>query len=103
MEPDTFSNTELSKSLFWTTEGHGQTAIQRTFRTTFRKSAPARETIRIRGQEFHDSADHSHRKGNRRPQITAEQKDEIEDQFIQNRRISLPYAALKTGVSRGTL
>ena len=103
MAPHGFSKAEKAQCVIWSIEGYGDTAVQRRFRTKYKKSAPSRDSIRRWVTQYRSGGDHSHGGGNGRPQITDEQKAAIRQVLENNARVSLRDAERQTGVSKSTI
>ena len=103
MAPHGFSNAEKAQCVIWSIEGYGDTAVQRRFRTKYRKSAPSRDSIWHWVTQYRSGSDHSHGRGNGRPQITYEQKAAIRQVLENNATVSLRDAERQTGVSKSTI
>ena len=98
-----FSDKEKAQCVLWYAEGYRETAIQRKFRTKYRKSPPSRGAIRQWRFDYHNRGTHAHRGGNGRPQISAEQKATIKQMFNSNPRLSLRYVESQIGVPKSTI
>lgn len=98
-----FNDPEKAQFVLWKVEEHGWTAIQRKFRTKYRKSAPSLSTIRRWCEKYQEKEGHSHTGGNGRPQISVKKKDTIRTLFNENPTISLRNSAAQIGLHRTTI
>ena len=85
------------------TEGYGATAFQRLFRDEYCRRSPARSTIRLCRIDYQQRGTPTHKGGNRRPQISAQTRNEIRQIFIDDLRISLRTGAMGTSVARAII
>lgn len=88
-----FSDPEKAQCVIWSLAGHGDTAVQRMFRTKYEKMAPSRPSIVRWVREYRNRGSHAHRGGNGRPAITSNQKAAIRNMFEDNPQISLRFVA----------
>jgi hypothetical protein len=103
MPNTSFSNSEKAQCVIWYAEGYRETAIQRKFRTKYRKTPPSRGAIRLWRQDYQQRGTHAHRGGNGRPQLSEEKKATIKSMFSDNPRLSLRQAESQIQVPKSTL
>lgn len=86
---------EKAQCVLWFARGHAFKAIQRSFRTKYRKAAPARSSIRRWNQEYQIKGNQFHMSGKGRPQINEENKHGITTIFYEETTPSLRNAAFR--------
>ena len=98
-----YTDAERAQCVIWISEGYGATEVQRLFQNAYDRHPPARSTIRQWREDYQTRGSHAHRGENGRPRISNEVRNQIQEIFNNDPRISLRAVAAQTGVAHATV